>query len=282
MADKSGFITILRWVGKLLPGDQLKTFVYLNAIHKPRKFARLSLENFYRMDHIYDVLAEFKNTYKGNFSILEFGVADGYAFTKKLYATRYLDMEDRVTVHGFDSFEGMPEASQAADQDLVANDGWVPGQFKASYERLDRYCKQKYRNYQLHEGYFDQTLTDRLLGTLKNDLPILIWIDCDYYTSAKIVFERLIPYIPTGCVIYFDEYEFNFGSRFTGEARIVHEINHGYFGEGIELVKDERLSLNSNRVYRFINSKIGRHFERIRPLNTADELRTRTNDSPLS
>lgn len=281
MADKSGFITILRWFGKLLPGDHLKTFIYLNAIHKPRIFVRLCLESFYRMDHIYDVLTEFKNTYKGNFSILEFGVADGYAFTKKLYATRYLKMEDRVVVHGFDSFEGMPEAMQQVDQDLVANDGWVPEQFKASCERLDSYCRPNYRNYRLHKGYFDQTLTDEFLGTLEHDLPVLIWIDCDYYTSAKIVFERLIPYIPTGCVIYFDEYEFNFGSRFTGEARIVYEINHGCFGEGIELVKDERLSLNTSRVYRFINSKIGRHFERIRPLNTADELRMRTNDSPL-
>ena len=281
MADKSGFITLLRGFGKLLPGDYLKTFAYLNAIHKPRKLVRLCLESFYRMDHVYDVLTEFKKTYRGNFSILEFGVADGYAFTKKLYATRYLKIDDRIVVHGFDSFEGMPEATLQADQDLVANDGWVPEQFKASVERLDSYCKQHYRNYRLHEGYFEQTLTDELLATLEQDLPILIWIDCDYYTSAKSVFERLIPYIPTGCVIYFDEYEFNFGSRFTGEARIVYEINHGGFGEGIELIKDEGLSLNSNRVYRFINTKIGTHYERIRPLNTADELRTRTNDSPL-
>jgi hypothetical protein len=281
MADKSGFVTLLRWFGRLLPGDYLKTLIYLNAIHKPRKFVRLCLENFYRMDHIYDVLTEFKKTYRGRFSILEFGVADGYAFTKKLYATRYLDMEDRVVVHGFDSFEGMPEATHQVDQDLVANDGWVAGQFKGSFERLDSYCNQKYSNYQLHEGYFDKTLTDELLGTLEHDLPILIWIDCDYYTSAKIVLERLIPYIPTGCVIYFDDYEFNFGSRFTGEARIVYEINHGYFGEGVELVKDQHLSLNSNRVYRFINSNIERHFERMRVLNTADKLRTRTNDSPL-
>jgi len=54
MADKSGFITLLRYVGMVLPGDYIKTFFYLNFIAKPRKFIRLCLESFYRMDHIYD------------------------------------------------------------------------------------------------------------------------------------------------------------------------------------------------------------------------------------
>lgn len=281
MADKSGFITILRWLGKILPGNYLKTFFYLNFIMASRKFIRLCLNNFYRMDHIYDVIREFKNTYKGNFSILEFGVADGYAFTKKLYATKYLKVEDRVTVHGFDSFEGMPETKEKADQDLVANDGWVAEQYKGNYNNLKDYCNKHYNNFKLHQGYFDQTLTDEFVKTLDKNLPILIWIDCDYYTSAKVVFEKIIPYIPTGCAIYFDEYEFNFGSKFTGEARIVHEINQGLFGEGIELVKDDNLSLNSNRIYRFINSKSEVQFERIETLNTASDLRPRINDSPL-
>ena len=42
-----------------------------------------------------------------------------------------------------------------------------------------------------------------------------------------------------------------YGSRFTGEARLVHEINQGLFGEGIELVPNPFLSLFSRRIYRF-------------------------------
>ncbi|MCH2177085.1 MAG: hypothetical protein MK193_15295 [Lentisphaeria bacterium] len=281
MADKSGFITLLRYLGMILPGDFIKTFFYLNFIAKPRKFIRLCLDSFYRMDHIYEVLSEFNNTYKGNFSVLEFGVADGYAFTKKLYATHYLKMSERVIVHGFDTFDGMPDTDAQEDQDMVANDGWVTGQFKASYTNLDNYCSQRYKNYKLHQGYFEDTLTQEYLDTLKDSMPILIWIDCDYYTSTKSIFEKLIPFIPTGCVIYFDEYEFNFGSTFTGEARAVKEINEGKFGPGIELILDHTLSLNSRRVYRFINSNIENQFQRYKPLNTKDELRLRTNDSPL-
>lgn len=69
--DKSPLITILRLIGNFLPGDYLKTIFYLNAIAKPRKALRSLLNSFYRMDRIYDVLEEFKSTYKGNFSILE-------------------------------------------------------------------------------------------------------------------------------------------------------------------------------------------------------------------
>jgi len=281
MGDKSGFITVLRVLAKLLPGDHVRTMVYLNCIARPRKLLRLSLNSFYRMDHIYEVLSEFKNTYKGSFSMLEFGVGSGYSFTKKLYATKYLKMEDRVIVHGFDSFEGLPETSDYRDQDLVANDGWVKGQFKENYEELYEYCRKHYRNFELHRGWFDKTITEEFLKGLRTFLPILIWIDCDYYTSARTVFEPLIPYIPSGCVIYFDEYEFNFGSRFTGEARIVYEINHGLFGEGIEMVLDSPLSLNSQRVYRFINLRSESQYERFVPSTSADSLKRRLNDSPL-
>ena len=62
--------------------------------YKPRLALRRLVITFYRMDHVYAVIDEFKRSYKGPFSILEFGVADGYAFAKKAYATRYLGMED--------------------------------------------------------------------------------------------------------------------------------------------------------------------------------------------
>ena len=87
-----------------------------------RRFLRKSIGGFYRMDHIYEVCKEFRSLYEGKFSILEFGVADGYSFTKKLYATRYFGMEDRVMVHGFDTFEGLPEIHDPKDRALVTGE----------------------------------------------------------------------------------------------------------------------------------------------------------------
>jgi hypothetical protein len=259
----------------------LKTSFYLNFIAKPRKVLRLSLDSFYRIDLIYEVLKEFKRTYKGKFSILEFGTADGYSFTKMLYAAKYLGMEDRVMVHAFDFFEGMPDPVDKKDQDLIADDGWVKGQFQGNFENLYGYCQRHYKNFAIHKGFFEKTMTENSLACFKDYLPMLVWIDCDYYSSTHTVFDRLIPYLPSGCVIYFDEYEFNYGSKFTGEARVVYEVNQGVFGDNVELVFDRSLSLNSNRVYRFIRYDDTIHYERLGKQYRPDQLRRRTNDSAL-
>lgn len=270
--DRSLFITILRLPGMLLPGDYLKTAFYLNFIARPRAAMRSMLSAFYRMDHIYDVLREFKKTYKGNFSILEFGTAQGYAFTKMLYATKYLKMDDRVVVHAFDSFEGLSGSDDPAEQRR-----WNEGAFKGDYELLESFCKERYKNYQIHKGFFEQTLTEELLEELAAQPPILVWIDCDYYEPARMVLERLVPYLPNGCVIYFDDVDVEFGSRFSGETKLIYEINHGLFGDNIELVLDKNLSLNSGRIFRFINGKDGQQYERL-----PDSHRTAGIPRPLS
>jgi len=281
MQDKSPAITALRWIGRLLPGDYLKTTWYLYCVAKPRKLVRLWLNGFYRMEHIYDVLKQARDNYKGKFSVLEFGTNEGYALTKMLYATRYLGMADRVTVHGFDTFEGMPESGDSRDRNIIADhEEWVEGQFRGGYEELKQYCSQRYDNFRLHRGVFEDTLTEEFLETLREEKPILVWIDCDYYTSAKCVMERLLPVLPNGCVVYFDEYEFNFGSRFTGEARVVHEINAGKFGEGVELVLNRALSLDSRRIYHFVRFEGATHYDLLRPPEL-DPGRVPTNGSPL-
>jgi hypothetical protein len=280
--DKSLLMTALRVAGKLMPGDYARTFVYLNLVYKPRLALRQLVNTFYRMDHVYAVIKEFKRNYKGQFSILEFGVADGYAFAKKACATRYLDMEDRIVCHGFDSFEGLPETADRRDLGSIAGADWKAGQYRGRFEELNEYLNARYRNCRLHRGMFDATLTPEFLATLHTDKPILVWIDCDYYTSARAVLERLMPYLPSGCVVYFDEYEFNFGSRFTGESRLVHEINRGEFGEGIELVLDRELSWDLSRCYRFINQAAPYAFERTTELRRLVQWRKHIgNDSPL-
>ena len=281
MHEKGGaFAKALDLIGRCLPGERLKTTIYLNCVAGPRKMLREAVTGFYRMDHIYEVLREFGNHYEGRFSILEFGVADGYSFTKKLFATEYLGMADRVIVHGFDTFAGLPEWDDETEDALVGGEEWVPGTYLGRLEDLQAYCNRRYRNYQLHKGLFEETLTRDFLATLEEFVPILIWIDCDYYRSTKQVFDVLTPYIPTGCVIYFDDIHFNFSSRFTGEMRAVAEINNGRFGNDVELVPDRALSWNSNRVYRCVNLN-ARTKHRLKVQPTGDPVRYRRDDSPF-
>lgn len=280
MRERGGaFQKALRTIGHVVPGTNLKTWVYLNLVYGPRRFGRTMLSSFYRIDHIYEVLAEFDKGYSGKFSILEFGVADGYAFTKKLQATKYSRLSQRVMVHGFDTFEGLPEIDDQLDQSLVDGDDWEAGTYHGRYTELKDYCDSRYDNFQLHRGLFQDTITQEFLDGLLEHKPILIWIDCDLYSSTKSIFETLIPYIPTGCVVYFDDIYYNYGSRFTGEMRAVHEINAGKFGEGVELVLDRALTWDSNRVYRFIN--MNAKAQHVLKKTRTDGLRFRGDDSPF-
>lgn len=251
-ADQRAAKSMLRWLRACLPGDRLKTWVYLNAVMMPRKILRRAATTFSRFDHVYDVLREFTTHFKGPFAILEFGTAQGYAFAKLLGATRYLGLEEQVTVHGFDSFEGLPEATAAADKGL-AGDDWMRGAYRASYDVLRAYCEKRgYRNFRLYRGYFEDSLTPEVIATFRQEQPILVWVDCDLYTSSRTVLERLLPVLRSGCVVYFDDLDFNFASRFTGQARLIHEINRGHLGENVELALDAELSWDSGRIYRLV------------------------------
>jgi hypothetical protein len=99
-----------------------------------------------------------------------------------------------VLVHGFDSFQGLPEA-------------WSG--FSLGTRAFDR-CGRLPRvpaNVRLHSGRFDDSLPPWL-----NDHPgpaAFIHIDCDLYSSTRVVLTLLAERIVPGTVILFDEY-FNY------------------------------------------------------------------------
>jgi hypothetical protein len=68
MPDKSPAITLLRWIGRLLPGDYLRTTFCLYGIAWPRRCMRTALNGFYRIEHVYDVLREARKLYRGRFT----------------------------------------------------------------------------------------------------------------------------------------------------------------------------------------------------------------------
>jgi predicted O-methyltransferase YrrM len=117
--------------------------------------------------------------------ILEFGVAGGVS-TRIIAA----NAEPR-TVHGFDSFEGLP------------------GDWSGTHEQKGRYTQHGKlprvpKNVQLHAGWFDQTLPGFLA---RSPGPVsFINIDCDVYDSTIYVLNQLADRFRVGSVIMFDEY----------------------------------------------------------------------------
>lgn len=119
--------------------------------------------------------------------VLEFGVEKGLSVNCLARATQR-------TVHGFDSFEGLPEdwAGTASARGAFDRRGALP---------------KVPANVRLHVGWFDATLPAFLAETAE---PVaLLHIDCDIYSSTKTVFDLLSDRIRPGTVIVFDEY-FNY------------------------------------------------------------------------
>lgn len=119
--------------------------------------------------------------------VLEFGVEKGASL-------RHLAGLTRRSVHGFDSFEGLP------------GDWHGTRAVKGTFSRRGRLPRVP-ANAVLHVGWFDDTLP-AFLGA--NPPPCaLIHVDCDIYASTASVLTHLAGRIRPGTVIVFDEY-FNY------------------------------------------------------------------------
>jgi tetratricopeptide (TPR) repeat protein len=114
--------------------------------------------------------------------VLEFGVRHGNSI-------RQLVQLVGQEVHGFDSFQGLPEDWHAESRGSYSTKGVIP--------KVPPLVK-------LHAGWFDETLPAFIT---KHEGPVrLINIDCDIYSSTKTVLDTLADRIVPGTVIVFDEY----------------------------------------------------------------------------
>lgn len=117
--------------------------------------------------------------------VLEFGVAGGHSIN--FIADQVKDEK----VFGFDSFEGLPEDW---------TNTYKKGHFAQSLPEVRD-------NVELMVGWFDRTLPDFLES---HPGPVsYLHVDCDLYSSTKVIFELLAERIVPGTVIVFDEF-FNY------------------------------------------------------------------------
>lgn len=116
---------------------------------------------------------------------LEFGVFKGR--TTRYWAGKLRNPESRL--HGFDSFEGLPEEWALTPKQGIFNlSGQVP---EIADPRV-----------QFFKGWFDQVLPSYVVP--EHDVLVMI-MDADLYSSTAFVFRHLRSYIRPGTFIYFDE-----------------------------------------------------------------------------
>lgn len=117
---------------------------------------------------------------------MEFGVWSGRSINH--IASRHPGV-----VHGFDSFEGLPE-------------NWSMDFLKGDFDTRGRLPNVR-SNVRLHVGWFDRTLPEFIAEN--DDSVAFLHVDCDLYSSTKTIFQFLGDRIGPGTVIVFDEY-FNY------------------------------------------------------------------------
>jgi len=138
---------------------------------------------------------------------MELGVARGRSI-------RWIAESVNKIVHGFDSFEGIPES-------------WN-GNIAGTFSRRGKLPKVP-DNVKLHIGLFDDTLPP-FLESNRNDIAFM-HVDCDLYSSTKTIFEYTGTHIKPGAIILFDDY-YNYPNwqdhEFRGFKEFVEQHNIKY------------------------------------------------------
>ena len=117
--------------------------------------------------------------------VMEFGVATGRTIN------HLAELLPQREIYGFDWFQGLPES-------------WRPGFGRGRFAQPLPVIRP---NVTLVEGLFEETLQPFLAD---HDGPVaLMHVDCDLYSSTRVVLSALTDRIVAGTVIVFDEY-FNY------------------------------------------------------------------------
>jgi hypothetical protein len=170
-------IADLGFIGKLI--SSIESAQYINRHMSQSK----------TFDSPYDLLTYSIESVSIDGLFLEFGVYNGNSINQ---IAKIVNDE----VHGFDSFNGLPETWRSE---------FEVGSFDKKGEPpmvLD--------NVILHQGLFHETLPS--FASINKDKSIaFLHIDCDIYSSTKVIFDLLGHMIKPNTIIVFDEY-FNYPS----------------------------------------------------------------------
>lgn len=144
--------------------------------------------------------------------ILEFGVAEGHSAAEMSHF-----FGGERTIHGFDSFEGLPE-------------DWRPefpqGIFACEVPTLAD-------NIILHKGMFQETLPGFIEALHHTDKIAFLHLDADLYSSTAYVLERLEDRLVPGSFVVFDELHYLYNNYLEHEykAFVEHHDRTGFHYE---------------------------------------------------
>lgn len=182
-----------------------------NALIDTTEFVEKNMLNTKSFPDKFSLIKYSLNLTIKNGLFLEFGVYKGETIN-------FIAKNTDQIVYGFDSFEGLPE---------FWRDGYEKGTFKLT--ELPEFRE----NVKIVKGWFQDTLPQ--FTKKKSGKCSFIHIDCDLYSSTKIIFEFLGNQIEPNTIIVFDEF-FNYPGWKKGEYKAFNEfinsknLNFEYLG----------------------------------------------------
>jgi len=181
--------------------------VYFEELHRKEFFRRA----FYALAF---------NDIAGDYA--EFGSHGAMTFALAYRASRISRSERKLWA--FDSFSGLPPKAGQEDEHPV----WVEGDMAMSLDEFIRLCEASRippSSYYIVPGFYQDTLTRPASdgAGLPSDIA-LAYIDCDMYSSTRLVLEFLIPRLKHGMIIAFDDYYCWSSTAISGERKALIEV----------------------------------------------------------
>jgi hypothetical protein len=177
--------------------------------------------NTLNLDWKEDILSRalcFAKQYYNKVNYLEFGVYKGYTFCRAYHAAEASNVD--AEFYAFDCFTGLPEPRKGDEGEKK----FVEGAYECSKESfIDVLNKNRVDldKVEIVEGLYEETLTEEAAEGI--GYASVVYVDSDYYSSAKEVLEWLTDLIRGPVVVIFDDWYLYGASPFKGEQRAYYE-----------------------------------------------------------
>ena len=138
---------------------------------------------------------------------LEFGVFNGNSMVAIKKAQGKFPEKSINNFFGFDAFEGLPEKSENEDGGV-----WEKGFYMCSFKDMKKCLENKNidsNSIRWVRGWYENTLNKKTLEDEKILDAGIVFVDCDTYSSSKLVLDFIYPIINKSMIICFDDWKLN-------------------------------------------------------------------------
>lgn len=152
---------------------------------------------------------------------LEFGVFNGSSMGSAYLTAKKFNLES-MRFLGFDAYKGLP---QGTDDEHDVLQKWF---YACSFEQMKACLKKRDidpKDILRVNGWYHETLNQETIEKYDMQKIGIVFIDCDTYTSSKVVLDFLAPLITEPVIFCFDDWKlYDMDIKETGEYKSFNEF----------------------------------------------------------